>query len=201
MVSEIATQKQIHDEVKVHLVLKGVVHVDDKVTGNHGQKLKLVHHAWYTFLRDDSCFGHPCCWWTSWLEVETIGRLGTPLIGNRKLTGFELPRLHFKRHRSERLSKIPVLAEVPADVEQVVEHDTNHPVSRELYDVEKLVLGDFFVFRSGIERFSKGDPLDAELPREPMPSLYSEVDSLFQVQVVCTSHGISSRAPLNSSWR
>ena len=58
MVSEIATQKQIHDEVKVHLVLKGVVHVDDKVTGNHGQKLKLVHHAWYTFLRDDSCFGH-----------------------------------------------------------------------------------------------------------------------------------------------
>ena len=58
VIAEISTKKEVHDEVEIHVVLEGVVHIHDELALNHAQQLEFIHDGGYTFLGDNSRFRH-----------------------------------------------------------------------------------------------------------------------------------------------
>lgn len=44
VVSQVAAEEQVHDQVKVLGVLECVVSVNDELRINHGEQLQLIHH-------------------------------------------------------------------------------------------------------------------------------------------------------------
>ena len=58
VVSQVTAEEQVHDEVEIHVVLEGVVDVDDELAADHREELQLVHHARHTLLSDDSRLCH-----------------------------------------------------------------------------------------------------------------------------------------------
>ena len=58
MVTKVATIQEVHDQVEVLPILKGVVHVHDERVVDLSEDLALVHHRFYASLRNNSSFTH-----------------------------------------------------------------------------------------------------------------------------------------------
>jgi len=58
VVSQIASEQQIHHQVQIHLVLERILHVDDEFALNHRQKFEFIHDARNAFFCDDPRLSH-----------------------------------------------------------------------------------------------------------------------------------------------
>ena len=58
VVSKVATEEQVHDQVQIHGVLECIVHIDDELAVDLGDQFELVHDARYAFLGDNPRFRH-----------------------------------------------------------------------------------------------------------------------------------------------